>query len=191
MIENLEEQHDNNSDPEVHIGQSIEINLPSVLMNAKMIREIDAAVPNAFREDATWVADISQTRIVRSKNVDAFLTALENEPETGRISLHANKYLDGFSKIHLYCKPNYASLDCDFVQKDKTEVSVFANFVRGIFSQNRRLVPKKSKSVFDRGESSAPSFWFGLNRQRITEDIISRLVTLIIGGAIGFALAQI
>jgi hypothetical protein len=181
------------------------------IIDPKMIREMHAAIPRTVLGDVTWAARMADRREISSHDPDALLEEIRGELRVEQISLSAfGKSLS--NRLILRCELSSVHLSCEYAQENEMAFSIFTNFIKGMFGESRDPIPAESKTVLELGNvdvqefvESVPDgaaslegksrFWQGLNRQRITEDIISRtashLVIGLIGGAVGYFLAQV
>ena len=190
---------------------------PSVL-NARMFHIMDAAVPEIVRGGISWSAYSPQGTQVRGTNVDDLLDAIRRDGiEVERYSLRASPILAFPNKVSVsLLSSGTGSLNCEYEAQEETSFLIFANFIKGIFGEGERLVPRVEEpgtfreelTTTDAGISepnnsgawpvpdSAPgSFWSRLNKERIAEDFISRglayLIIPVVAAAAGFVVGWI
>ena len=191
--------------------RTISITLPAAKISAKMIREIDVAIPQILHSKS-WLADLPQGGRISSKGVDAFLDALGDEPDIQKIHVFATSELS--SHISVLCSLSYVVLQCKFDQKDDLEFSVFTDFIKGMISENQQsdlttlgpiIRPKRPDQLTPVKElepipvpmhdKDKLPLWSGLNKHKITEDIISRVgayvLIAVISLVVGYFLARL
>ena len=189
---------------------------PSVL-NARTFHIIDVAVPEIVRGGISWSAYSPQGTQVRGRNLEDLLDAIQRDGiEVESYSLYASPIPVFPNKVYLSLQSSgTGSLDCVYEPQEETSFLIFANFIKGIFGEGERLVPRVEEPVTFREEltitdagitepnnsgewpvpAGAPesiwsrlkSFWSRLNKERIAEDFISRGLAYLIIPAVAAA----
>ena len=116
---------------------------PSVL-NARTFHIIDAAVPEIVRGRISWSAYSTQGTEVSGTNVDDLLDAIRRDGlEVEWYSLYASPIMAFPNKVSVRLRSSgTGSLDCVYEPQEETNFLIFANFIKGIFSEEEPLVPR-------------------------------------------------
>ena len=178
---------------------SYERNLPPAVIDVRVLRLIDGAIPDDFHERITWEA-IRRRVSISESSLDKFLSEISEEFHIDEFNIEVLG-IDSDNVFTLQCNTGGNDISYVIPEEEEGPFATLASALDGIFRQNSRWtarIPSPIRSYLPLHASKLalgaqhPSFWAKLNWSRITEDIISRvaahLATFLIGGIIGFLL---
>lgn len=171
--------------------------LPPATINERGLRLIDGAIPNDLRDDLTWTAVIGQEEEIESDNIEEFLRDIAEESRFEELSLELWDESNG-TNFYLRCESGGSWLEYSCIADHETELATLAHSIEGLFQQQKRfvgIVPRilaRPRRIFLSPKFSLGaqpvSLWRMLDRKRITEDILSRMVAHLGIGILAFGL---
>ena len=173
--------------------------LPPANVTDRLLRRIDEAIPDLLRDNLSWDVGIGDDTI-KAEQIDAFLAEISSERRFDDLYLEAQDNEEDGS-FYLTCDSNGSSILYSCAIGRESAFRSLALAVEDLFRAHPRWTARIPRvlahpralfrtSALRLGEQP-PSLFSQLDRKRITEDIVSRVVahflTAGLGGVAGFA----
>ena len=172
--------------------------LPPANVTDRLLRRIDEAIPELLRDNLSWDVGIGDDTIT-AEQIDHFLAEISSERRFDNLYLEA-KDSEEDGSFYLTCDSNGSSLLYSCAISKEPAFKLLALAVEDLFRTHRRWnarIPRVlahpralfRTSALRLGEQP-PSLFSQLDRKKITEDIVSRVIAHVLtaglSGAVGF-----
>ena len=173
--------------------------LPPANVTDRLLRRIDEAIPELLRDNLSWDVGIGDDTI-KAERIDDFREEISGERRFDELNLEALDNEED-SSFYLTCDSNGSRIIYSCAISKEPTFRSLALAVEDIFRAHPRWTARIPKalahpkaffrtSALRLGEQP-PSLFSQLDRRRITEDIVSRVVAHVLtaglSGAAGFA----